>query len=80
MSEKEIRIRAANDLLQNPLYLEIMDFLEKKYLNLIKESDFKERDLRDLGYAGLKIIDEQKKYLQFIVKSGKFKNILGGHS
>jgi hypothetical protein len=68
------RLPAAKQLLETPMFNELIDTFEKRYFTIWYHSNISEKETREIAYIQLQTIRELKDHLQNIIKHDKLKN------
>ena len=68
------RLIAAKQLLETPMFLELVETLENRYFEAWYNSKQEDKELREKTFIQLQTIRELKDYLQNIIKHDKLKN------
>lgn len=70
-----VRGKKAESLLDNPLLLEALEAIEKKYEDGWRKSQPSQLDVREKAFLMLHVVGEFKQYLTRLVQTGKMAGI-----
>lgn len=68
------RLVSAKQLLETPMFLELIEAMENRYFEAWYNSKQEDKELREKSFIQLQTIRELKDYLQNILKHDKLKN------
>jgi hypothetical protein len=72
--DNERRLIAARQLLETPMFIELLEAMENRYFEAWYNSKQEDKELREKSFIQLQTIKELKDYLQNILKHDKLKN------
>ena len=67
--ESEVRLAAAKNLIETPMFDEVISHLENRYFEALYNSEQSDKDVREVSFHKLQAVREIKDYLQSIIKS-----------